>query len=418
MRPSLLYVLLAPFALVAVLVGCSETTSPPALPGQPPTDPTTPPPTAGACALTISDDISVPTTLINTASMCDYLLEGFIKISSTLIIEPGVVIQASQDASLWVEGGQISAVGTPEARITLEGLNHIAGYWDGIRFVEGRESQFDYVDLKDAGQVCSIQWCPDAALILDDVTVSFANSTVSNSYVHGFHATGDVLFTRFENNRFYGNTWAGIVIDGNYAPVLDTASDYVGGAEPNGTPHVLISVGEQTAGEEFRWKKLNAPYLISGFFNVEGGTLILEPGVEMIFDEEAWMTVEGNGVLKAVGTAAEPIIFRGLVEQPGYWDGLTLWDSPWESNELSYVQMHHSGFVSGLSDAYGAVRLRYDSRININNSVISDNAQYGVACDEQSDYVGSPVLVLGLGNTFSNNASGDLDPTCDGAMTP
>ena len=391
----------------------------------PPSDPTNPTPPAptpptddGTCANTWNRDVTVPTTLTNTASVCDYLLEGFVEISSTLTIEPGVVVRASQDASLWVDGGQILAVGTPEARITLEGLNHIAGYWDGIRVVEGRESQFDYVDLKDAGQVCSVQWCPDAGLILDDITVSFTNSSVSNSYVHGFHATGDVLFTRFENNRFYNNTWAGVVIDGNYAPMLDVASDYSGGAEPNGTPFVLIANGSQTAGKEFRWKKLSAPYLIGGYFNVEGGTLVLEPGVEMVFGSEAWMWVEGNGVLSAVGTAAEPIIFRGSQPEPGHWDGLTFDDSPWESNKLEYVEIRHSGNTEGIVSAYAAVRLEYAGRVEISNSVIADNAKYGIACDEQSEYVGSPVLTLGPGNTFSNNASGDIDPACNDAMTP
>ena len=408
--------LLCVLCTFVVLVGCSETVAPPSLPNQPPTDPPTTPPTTGACAVTLSQDITVPTTLTNTASACDYLLEGFVEVSSTLIIEPGVVIQATQDASLWIDGGQLLAVGTPQARITLEGVNHISGYWDGIRFTEGRESRIEYVDLKDAGQVCTIQWCPDAALILDNVTISLVNTTVSNSYVHGLVMSEDVLVTRFESNRFYGNVWAGIVTNGNQVPVLDTLSDYTGGAEPNGTPYVLISSGDQTEGREFRWKKLNAPYFIGGYFDVEGGTLILEPGVEIVFDDAGWLTVEGNGVLKAVGTAAAPITFRGAVQQPGYWDGITFWDSPWEDNELSYVRIHHSGSTSKSLNAYGAVRLRYESRVNINNSVLSNNGQYGVACDEPSEYVGSPELVLGLGNTFGNNAAGDVDPEC--GVTP
>ena len=145
---------------------------------------------------------------------------------------------------------------------------------------------------------------------------------------------------------------------------------------------------------------------------MEGGALVLEPGVEIVFGEESWLTVRGNGVLSAVGTAAAPITFRGLVAQPGYWDGITIWDSPWEGNVLSYVQIHHSGFTGGALDAYGAVRLRDDSRVNISSSVIADNAQFGVSCDEPSNYGGSPNLVLGAGNAFSNNAAGDIDPDC------
>ena len=400
--------------LLILLVSCGDTPSPINQPDQPPTPPG--PPTSGPCAVTIADDISVPTTFVNTASECDYLLQGFIEVTSTLVIEPGVVVQAAQDTTLRVDGGQISAVGTPDARITFGGINPIAGYWDGIEFIEGRESRFEYVDIRDAGQVCTLYLeCPDAALILEDVTVSFANSTVSNSYVDGLYAKEDVLFTKFENNRFYNNVWAGIVVSGNYVPVLDVASDYVGGAEPNGTPYIVIASGRQSEGKEFRWKKFNAPYLIATYFDAYGGSLIIDPGVEIVFSEDGSLTIRDNGVLKAIGTAAAPIIFRGAVEQPGYWDGITIWDSPWEGNELSYVQMQHSGSTGAGLPAEGAVSLRYNSRVNINNSVISDNAQYGVTCDGNST-VGIPELALGPGNTFSSNGSGDVDPDCE--VTP
>lgn len=377
-------------------------------------EPTPPQPDDGTCTTVLSKDITVPTTLSDTPKLCDYLLEGYVEISSTLTIEPGVVIRAKQDADLAVDGGQLIAVGTAERRIVMEGLNHIAGYWDGIRFFEGRESQFEYFDLKDAGQVCTIMWCPDAALVLDDVTVSFVHSTVSNSYVHGLHMTGDVLLTKFENNRFYANTWAGIVIDGNYAPLLDAASDYSGGAEPNGTPYVLVASGSQEKGEKFRWKKLNTGYLIASYFNVEGGTLILEPGVEMVFGEEAWMWVKGNGVLSAIGTAADPIVFRGNKQEAGYWDGITFDDSPWEENRLEHVEIRHSGNVESLVNAWGAVRLEYDARVHISNSVIADNAKYGIACSDPA--YDDNTLELGPGNSFSNNGLEDVDPDC--GVTP
>lgn len=405
---------------ICFLVACgSNGTAPVPLPN--PTTPTNPDPNptpadpddpsqpidGKSCTYVLSEDITVPSRLENTPAACDYLLEGFVDVSSTLTIDPGVVVVAKKDAIIWVDGGQIIAVGTPQQRIVMQGFNTISGYWDGIRFAEGRESQFEYFDLKDAGQVCSISWCPDAALILDDVTVSFANSSISNSYVHGLHMAGDVNLTKFENNRFYNNIWAGIVIDGNYAPLLDAASDYSGGAEPNGTPYVLIASGDQTEGREFRWKKLNTGYLIGSYFNVEGGRLVLEPGVEMVFDKEAWMWVDGNGVLEAVGTATEPIRFRGRVEQAGYWDGISFDDSPWEGNRLEYVDIRHAGNTEGLTNAFGGVRLEWGAQVYIANSTIADNNWFGVSCDDREN-----ILRLGSGNTFSNNAEGDVDPDC------
>lgn len=383
----------------------------------PPTDPTNPPTDDGTCANTWNQNVTAPTTLTNTPSSCDYLLEGYVEITSTLTIEPGVVVRARQDANIVVDGGAIIAAGNAQNRIVLEGLNHVAGYWGGINVFEGRESRLEYLDLKDAGQNCTYLWCDKAGLILDDVTLSLANTTVSNSYVHGASVGSDVVFTSFADNRFYGNTWAGLVIAPETVGYLDAGSDYLGADAPNGTPFVGVG-GNLDSGNERVWRKLNAPYLVDGYLDIEGGTLTLEPGVEMVFGDDGWLTVKGNGELRAVGTAAQPITFKGRQAQLGYWDGITFWDSDWEGNQLSYVQISHSGSTEKSIYAYAAVRLRNQSRVNINNSVISDNAHFGVACDEQSEYVGSPTLVLGPGNTFSNNASGDIDPECEAAMTP
>ena len=400
--------------------------NPPPGPGNPnpPTNPSpdptptpdpTPQPDDGTCTTLWNKDITVPTTLSDTPKLCDYLLEGFVEISSRLIIEPGVVIRAKEDAIIWVDGGEFLATGNAQSRITLEGLNHLTGYWKGIRFAEARESHFDYVDLKDAGQECGVPGCPKGALVLDDVTVSFANSTVSNSYVHGLNAEGDVLFTKFENNRFYDNTWAGILIDAKYIPVLDTASDYLGEGAINGTPYVQLASGDLDDGDTRTWKNLNAPYLIGGYLDIEGGIVILEPGTTVVFGKEDWLHVEGNGELRAIGTPEARITFKGEVEKPGYWDGITFWDSNWEENELSYVDIKHSGNVSGLLDAYGGVRMKYTSSLKINNSNFSDNDQYGISCDEPDNF-DTVTLTLGTGNTFSNNAAGDIDPDC--GVTP
>ena len=263
------------------LMACDNTGAPTnSPPNDQPTGPNSPNGAVdgGQCTYSLTGNITVPSRLENTAAGCDYRLEGVVTISSKLVIEPGVVIVASQDAKLTVDGGQIQAIGTAQERIVMQGLNAIQGYWDGIRFYEGRESQFEYFDLKDAGQTCSGLWCSEGAMILDDVTVSLANSTISNSYVRGLNAAGDIKFTKFENNRFYANVNEGILINGEYISVLDAASDYSGGAEPNGLPYVQISVSELETGAERVWKKLNAPYYIGSYLEISGGVVTLEPG--------------------------------------------------------------------------------------------------------------------------------------------
>lgn len=375
--------------------------------------PTTPgsPADSGDCTYVLTSDITSPTQLINTPQYCDYALDGWVEINSLLSIEPGVVVRAGPDARLVLDGGEIRAIGSAQNRIVLEGASHVQGYWRGIDIRSGRASVFDYVDIKDAGQVCSIIFCPDVGFFVDNISFSFTNSTVSNSYVIGMSITEDVDLQAFANNQFYGNALYGLAVHNENIPLLDTNSDYRGIGNENGIVGVGVHSGSQTKGEIFQWKKLNAPYLINSYFNVEGGILRLDPGVEIQFDAEAWMTVEGNGVFQALGTAAEPITISGQRAQPGYWDGIRYTDSPWDNNILQYVTISHSGNTEGLISAYAAINLD-ESRILIRNSQISDNSRWGIVCNDP-DFPDVPsVIEDGGGNTFFNNASGHVDADC------
>jgi len=290
---------------------------------QPPVQPTAQAPNAtdtGDCTYTLSSDITSPTNLENTAAYCDYELSGWVEVRSLLTIEPGVVVRAGPDSRIVVEGGEIQAVGTAQNRIVFEGASHVQGYWSGIAIRFGRPTVFDYVDIKDAGQVCSIIFCPDVGFIAEDVTLSFTNSSVSNSYVIGMSITDSVDLRAFSNNRFFGNASFGLAVYAEGIPLLDTASDYRGIGNENGVTGVAVGGYEQTSGGVFQWKKLNTPYLITGYFNVYGGILRLDPGVEILFGDGAWMTIEDNGVFQALGTAAEPVVLRGYQPEPGYWE--------------------------------------------------------------------------------------------------
>ena len=181
--------------------------------------------------------------------------------------------------------------------------------------------------------------------------------------------------------------------------------------DENSIAGVGVHNGEQERGEVFQWKSLNAPYLINGYYKVSGGTLRLDPGVEMAFDEGAWFVVEGNGTLQSLGTAAEPVIFRGQRAQPGYWDGIRFNSSPWDQNIFEYTILSHSGNTEGLLSAYAAVNLD-ESNATFSNTTFKDNGRWGIVCNDP-EYPDVPsVITDGGGNTFSNNASGNVDSDC------
>ena len=374
-------------------------------PNQPPTDP---PVGGGACAITVRQNITVPTLAQNSNSACDYFLEGQIYVTSTLTIEPGVVMKFAKDATLWVDGGEIVAVGQPNARIVMQGFSPIQGYWEGITFgTQAGNTRLEYVDLMDAGQTCTIIGCPQGALRgYGGGQLSLKNSSVSNSYVNGA-ILGDWLVA-FSNNRFFNNRWHGLVIDADKVPLLDTGSDYLGTGKPNGDPYLALSVGS-TVAHDAAWKKLNAPYKISGYIELER-TLTLQPGITILFGSRgegggATLSIDRGGSLIAIGTTANPITFTRL---PGtqYWGGITF--DPYNTStdtRFEYVNMSYGGDNDLVARAF--INL-YSAKVSVANSRFENSLGSGINCVAQD----APLLTLGSGNVFAANAAGDVDTDC------
>lgn len=369
------------------------------------------PPTIGQCANLLGSDITVPSRLVNGPAACDYLLTGFVYIKSLLVIDAGVVVKADKDAVIWVEGGDLIAAGTAAARITLEGFSPLQGYWDGINIsTRAGEVRLEYVDIKDAGQTCSTSGCRPAALSgYGGGQVTLKNSSISNSYVHG--AILENWLVGFSNNRFFGNRWHGLVIDADRVGLLDTPSDYVGGVQPNGFTGIALQ-GASEVTKAVTWKKLNAPYSLGSFVEVKN-VLTLEPGVKLIGDS-GWLDIDVGGTLKAIGTAAEPIEFTGITQTPGAWDGIqfSVYNTG-RDNRLEYVKLSYGGGESSELVTNGLIT-NYSAGIYIANSNISHSSRWGISCTDKDE----ALVQLGPGNTFGNNAAGDVDPDCNPTPTP
>ena len=96
-----------------------------------------------------------------------------------------------------------------------------------------------------------------------------------------------------------------LVVASFSVPVLVSASTAIPGGDVSGT-----------------WTMDGSPYLIGGDITVPADqTLIIEPGVEVIF--ESWYKLTVNGTLLAEGTAGSPILFTGTHPTAG-WLGIRL----------------------------------------------------------------------------------------------
>ena len=413
-RPALLSPL-----LLSLLIACGGTspsgtpapTAPPTTPPAPgpvtPPGPGVPPitpPDTGKCAFTVSRDVTVPTTAVNTASACDYLVDGTVRVTSLLTIEPGTVLRFTQDSELVIgSGGVLNAVGTPTARIRMEGVNKTKGYWDGISFNGARPSRIEYTDIESAGQTGYYK--NYAAVSGVDGTLSFKNNTVSGSYATGMSINKEnyLFIKEFSNNVFYDNLGYGLRVSAQQTTILDAASDYLGTSKglPNGAPYVKIDWDDVYGSTTLH--KLNAPYYVSIALYYKGGLLSIEPGVKIVMDSSAAFNLHG-GALRAVGTAADPIIFTGEKAENGYWDGIDFFYSRSSQNLLENVNVLYGGAGKGAN-----VYVGNGSYLRIQNSLLAHSSGYGVCLD--SIDLGNSVadIDIGPGMTYQDNPAGNVN---------
>ncbi len=124
---------------------------------------------------------------------------------------------------------------------------------------------------------------------------------------------------------------------------------------------------------------LASPYIITENITInESATLTIEPGVQVRFDGNYELVIEG--ALNARGTPAEPIIFTSDKATParGDWQQIYFTDS---SRDDVCILEH---CIIEYADV--GVRCR-DASPTIINSIIKDNLQYGVRCEDSSPTV-------------------------------
>lgn len=393
---------------ILVLAGCSSPMTMPPNPNPSPDGGTT----TGACTNELSGSITVSGVFANTPSDCDYLIRDYVSLENGQFnIEPGVVVRFGQDASLRVsDNASLQAVGTPEARITFEGAGPVKGFAKGIFFDPGSlPSRIDYADFRYLGkQDTGVYKFHNGAISgLDNGGLALTNTTVSGSLYYGAELDR-VVVTEFANNIFFDNALYGVVIDAAQVHKLDAGSEYQGGTQPNGRPYVLIYALSETY-ESAVWKRLNAPYFAESVFYIKAGTVTLEPGVQFVFGQGAGIDIDDLGALTAIGTPDAPIIFIGEQPQPGYWDGLSYFESPSRDNILSYAEVHYAG---GSDFTTSAVSVGLESYLNMSYTRVSNSASWGVCVTYIADeYQG--ILEQGQGNVFFANAFGDVAYDCE-----
>ncbi|MCD4829819.1 MAG: right-handed parallel beta-helix repeat-containing protein [Candidatus Cloacimonetes bacterium] len=150
---------------------------------------------------------------------------------------------------------------------------------------------------------------------------------------------------------------------------------------------ILIPDGASVSGV---WTLADEPYIILREATVpEGESLVIEPGVHVLFNTELDNNEEDKGrllvqgTLTAVGTAQNPITFTRRYNLYG-WGALVFEDTSSENNQLIHCEFNHAGrYWDGQENIYGAVAT-FNSHVYLSYCYIHQNDHYGIAAREFS----------------------------------
>lgn len=184
---------------------------------------------------------------------------------------------------------------------------------------------------------------------------------------------------------------------------------------------IIIStdINEDTILEDIIEDPNIADYIVRGYLDVNA-VLTVEPGVRIAFDANAGFFIRGintTGVITAVGTSTNPIIFTGLTAAPGFWRGISI-QSIDVRNELTYCLLEYAG--SDFLVEYSSVRVKgglalnsisggFDGGIKLKNSTIRNCAGYGFIAEQ-----GTTIREF-VANSFNDNEEAAVRIDADNA---
>ena len=237
-------------------------------------------------------------------------------------------------------------VGTADKPIKFVGpANNINnGSWDHIKYNSTRaDNQMEYVYMIRGGS-SDQDW---AGVLLNYGRLSMKNCTIDGSLCNGvdIYQSDDNkgYFTAFEGNTIKNCAGYPVYDESGVTHVKNFGSNTY---TSNGKNYIYVYGGDDLT-DNFTLTNQGIPYLF-GSLNVGGQyTFTIEAGTRMLFNGDSYMNIDGNTILSAEGTEANPIVIRGFRNEPGFWNGVT-YNSTSASSKMVYCKI----FDAGHSDSW------------------------------------------------------------------
>lgn len=310
--------------------------------------------------LRLSGTISADSTLHDRGA--PYTVAASVVVGGgTLTIMPGVRIEFAQGARFIVSsGGVLKAIGTAADTIRFVGSQSTAGHWEGIEIASASPlNELTYVEIAHGG---ANSWA--GLWVWSGAAVKVTHSLIRNSSTVGVENTGSL--SGWAENVLRDNAVAGLDLAANTIRHLDAASVYAGGS----TPYALKVTGS-AVGTAGTWPKTDKPYLMAASPTLSA-EIVVQPGVEMAFEQNQRLIVASGGSLKAAGLVADTIRMYGTQSTAGFWEGVEV-SSASTTNELTYVEI-----ADGGANSWAGLWVWSGANMKVTHSLIRNSATSGV----------------------------------------
>lgn len=353
---------------------------------------------------TVGCDGPAPTSFVHTPGKeIDYEVTCNLPIEKPTSIGSGTVIAFHANSGFQVRGveGSLKAGGTAEAPIVMQPAT--GEKWTGIYFFTTSASNLlERVKIRNAGA----QQPNLAASVLVGAasyaggTLAIRDCVIEGSFGPGLSVGEGGTLSAIERTAISGGEGAPVEVSVHNVGALAGAGNKFGGNARDRVEVFEINPGADVLKDQ-TWAKLDVPYYVKNFVRYRGVQTI-SPGVEIILAPDAALeqsVAEPTNRLKAVGTAAETITFRGEGGAVGKWGALWLHHA---GNELAHCRVSGGG-STGFLDNKGNI-LALAGSVSIRDCVIEGSAAWGIFKDPTA------TVDIGANVTFQNNVSGNVSP--------
>jgi hypothetical protein len=275
--------------------------------------------------------------------------------------------------------------------------------WQGIRLndSQGSANSWAYAIIDRAG---SRNWSgadySGAAVFLDGSSTLFMEGVdIQGSESHGLVALGGVDFT-FNAGSFAGNQTPAYlhpeVADGLGAETVfvDNTNQYVRVAFNN----------TDSIDTEITWPLIEVPWRFENDVAISG-RFVLPAGSLLEFAQDVRLLIREGGRMEAVGTAEQPIVFRGVAAGTrGFWKGIenrSTGDGVSTAEGLlldyAYVEDAGSSQWSGNSESTASLYMEAQSSARVTNTTFTNSGRWAIWAGDDATFneFGANTFTLG-----------------------